>query len=87
MSEQVDHPSHYGGDTTYEHIKVVEAWGLGYALGNATKYICRAGRKSADPLQDLEKALWYLQHEVDRIKAQRAQEETRDAMLRDRAMR
>lgn len=69
MSEKVDHPAHYGGDTVYEHIKVAEAWGLNYALGNATKYICRAGKKTDSQLEDLKKAIWYLQHEVDRLQA------------------
>lgn len=71
MAEKVNHPSHYGGDTTYEHIKVVEAWGLNYALGNATKYICRAGKKTKDELEDLEKARWYLEHEIARVKRER----------------
>lgn len=62
--EVVNHPSHYGGDTTYEHIKVCEAWGLGYCLGNATKYICRAGKKTEGRLEDLKKSLWYLQREI-----------------------
>jgi hypothetical protein len=66
VAEKVDHPQHYGGDTIYEHIKVVEAWGLNYALGNATKYICRAGKKENE-LEDLRKAAWYLQHEIDRV--------------------
>lgn len=59
--DQVDHPTHYGGDTVYEVIKVIEAWKLGFHLGNAVKYIARAGRK--DPsrrLEDLQKARWYL---------------------------
>lgn len=43
--DTVDHPAHYGGDTTYEAIKVIEAWSLGFCLGNAVKYICRAGKK------------------------------------------
>src|ERR1051326_1130308 len=30
----VDHPSHYGGDTTYEAVKVIEAWELKFNLGN-----------------------------------------------------
>jgi len=30
MPESVNHPPHYGGDTTYEAIKVIEAWGLGF---------------------------------------------------------
>jgi hypothetical protein len=68
--ESVDHPSHYGSgaDDPYEHIKVADAWGLNYRLGNATKYICRAGRKpGADTLQDLKKALWYLESEIKRV--------------------
>ena len=59
MAETINHPSHYGGDTTYEAIKVIEAWGLGFHLGNSIKYICRAGRK-ANELEDLKKAAWYL---------------------------
>jgi len=42
MSEAVNHPPHYGGDTTYEAIKVIEAWNLGFRLGNVLKYIRRA---------------------------------------------
>ena len=62
--EAVDHPSHYGGaDNPYEVIKVIEAWGLGFNLGNAVKYIARAGKKG-DRLEDLKKALWYLQREI-----------------------
>lgn len=43
----VNHPSHYGGDTAHETIKCLEAWGLeGDALlWNAAKYISRAGKK------------------------------------------
>lgn len=63
--EAVDHPSHYGGDTTYEAIKVIEAWGLGFCLGNAVKYICRAGQKD-DAVVDLKKAQWYLTREIER---------------------
>jgi hypothetical protein len=59
--EKVDHPSHYGGDTTYETIKVIEAWGLGFHLGNVVKYVSRAGKKdSGELLADLQKARWYL---------------------------
>ena len=43
--EQVDHPSHYGGaENVYEAIKVIDAWDLGFSLGNTVKYISRAGR-------------------------------------------
>lgn len=44
--KMVDHPAHYGGeDNVYEAIKVIDAWALGFSLGNAVKYICRAGKK------------------------------------------
>lgn len=56
--EAINHPQHYGGDTTYEAIKVIEAWGLGFADGNAVKYICRWRQKGW--IEDLKKALWYL---------------------------
>ena len=68
MSNPIDHPAHYGGDTTYEAIKVIEAWGLGFALGNAVKYISRAGKKDpARELEDLRKADWYVQREIARL--------------------
>ncbi len=42
----VDHPAHYGGaDDPFEAIKVIEAWGVSFCLGNCLKYICRAGKK------------------------------------------
>ena len=44
--EQVNHPDHYGGsDNIYEAIKVIDAWDLGFSLGNTVKYISRAGKK------------------------------------------
>lgn len=62
--EMVNHPSHYGGeDNPYEAIKVIEAWDLGFNLGNTIKYISRAGKKD-NTVQDLKKALWYLQREI-----------------------
>ena len=61
MSESVNHPEHYGGDVAYEAIKVIEACGLGVHLGNAVKYIVRAGKtEGADRLVDLNKARWYI---------------------------
>jgi hypothetical protein len=67
--ERVDHPAHYGGgDNPYEAIKVIEAWDLGFCLGNAVKYVCRAGKKpDTDALDDLKKARWYLDREIKRI--------------------
>ncbi len=67
--ELVDHPQHYGGkDNPYEAIKVIEAWNLGFCLGNTLKYISRAGKKDAT-IQELEKARWYLDREIKKLKA------------------
>jgi hypothetical protein len=63
-TETVNHPTHYGGaDNPYEAIKVIEAWSLGFNLGNTVKYISRAGKK-ADVIEDLKKARWYLDREI-----------------------
>lgn len=68
MSETIHHPQHYGGDTTYEAIKVISAWGLNFSLGSALKYLCRAGKKpGAEELEDLKKARWYVDWEIRRI--------------------
>ena len=61
-------PGHYNTvDPTYEPIKVIEAWGLDFSLGNVLKYIARAGRKG-DTLEDLNKALWYLHRAIQHHK-------------------
>jgi len=66
--EAVNHPDHYGGkDNPYEVIKVIEAWDLGFHLGNVVKYVYRGGKKE-DELQDLEKAEWYLKRKIQKIK-------------------
>ena len=69
VDDAIQHPAHYGGVANpYEHVKVVEAWGLNYALGSATKYLCRAGKKpSVSALEDLRKARFWIQHEIDRL--------------------
>jgi Protein of unknwon function (DUF3310) len=72
MPDAVNHPAHYGGDgNQYETIKVIEAWSLGFNLGNSVKYISRAGEKD-DVVQDLEKARWYLDREIANLKAKAA---------------
>lgn len=70
IKEKVNHPQHYGGkDNPYEAIKVIEAWDLGFNLGNVVKYVSRAGKKySSMELEDLEKAKWYLDREISKIK-------------------
>jgi hypothetical protein len=65
MQEQVNHPSHYQStDPTYETIRVIEAWDLDFHLGNAVKYISRAGKKN-DEVEDLKKAVWYLNRKIE----------------------
>ena len=63
--EMVNHPSHYNMGK-YEAIDVIEDWNLNFNLGNAVKYISRAGHKD-DIVQDLKKSLWYIDREIQRI--------------------
>ena len=64
--EAVNHPDYYktGG---VEAIDAIEAWGLGFCLGNTVKYIARCGKKSDKVLEDLQKAKWYLDREIERM--------------------
>ena len=66
MKDNVNHPPHYGGeDNPYETIKVIDAWGLDFSLGNAVKYISRAGKKDkSKTVEDLKKAIFYINHEI-----------------------
>lgn len=58
--DPVNHPTHYT-DGGIETIDFIEAKQLPYHLGNAVKYISRAGKKDPDKTkQDLEKAIWYI---------------------------
>jgi hypothetical protein len=67
LFETIDHPHHYGGaNNPYEAIKVIEAWELGFHLGNCVKYICRAGHKGAY-IDDLKKARWYLDRSIQNM--------------------
>lgn len=64
--DQVNNPTHYI-DGGIETIDFIEAKNLNFHLGNAVKYISRAGKKG-DRLEDLEKAKWYLVREIERVK-------------------
>lgn len=61
-NENVDHPDHYQG-RKFEVIDVIEDFDLNFNLGNAIKYILRAGKKN-DYKEDLKKAVWYLERET-----------------------
>ena len=67
-NDPVNHPSHYT-DTKIEVMDYIEDKGFNFALGNAVKYISRAGKKDKNKtIQDLEKAEWYLNREIKRLK-------------------
>ena len=66
MTDPVNHPKHYTAHPSgVECIAVTEH--MGFCLGNAVKYIWRAGLKSDDPITDLRKAIWYLEREIARL--------------------
>ena len=66
--DMVNHPSHY---TAYPGVEVIELTEhMSFCRGNAVKYIARAGLKSKDTeMQDLRKALWYIEREIARLEA------------------
>ena len=65
-SDPVNNPDHYT-DGGIETIDYIEAKGLGYHLGNAVKYISRAGKKGTNQgLEDLRKAQWYLARAIEK---------------------
>lgn len=61
--DNINHPSYYGGHDPHECINVIEAWGVGFHLGNTLKYICRWEDKGG--VEDLEKARWYLDRFIE----------------------
>lgn len=68
MSTNVDHPSHYNSGKI-EVIDYIDDQQLNFSLGNAVKYISRAGKKDKQKqIEDLEKAIWYINHEIERLK-------------------
>ena len=63
--EAINHPSHYA-DGKIEVIDFIEDKKLNFNLGNVIKYVARAGKKDkSKELEDLQKALWYLQREIN----------------------
>ena len=64
MSDAVNHPSHYT-DGNIEVIEYIEDKKLDYCLGNAVKYISRAGKKDPEKeIEDLQKADWYINRRI-----------------------
>ena len=69
--DPVNNPSHYAEGRQYEPIAVIEDWQLNYRLGNAVKYISRAGRKQ-NAIEDLRKAVWYIEREIETLEGARS---------------
>ena len=68
VNKNVSHPSHY--NQGIEPIEVIESWDLNFSLGNAIKYILRSPYKGKQ-IEDLEKARWYIDREIERLKKER----------------
>lgn len=66
MIDVVNHPPHYKSDSGIESIDVIEGFGLNFRLGNTIKYILRHNKKG-NPLEDLKKARWYLDREIEKL--------------------
>lgn len=66
MNDAVNHPAHY---TNYPVEVIVLTECMNFNRGNVVKYVARAGLKSKDTeLEDLEKARFYIQREIERVK-------------------
>ena len=63
--ENINHPAHYNVGRI-EVIDAIESWELNFSRGSAVKYIARAGHKD-DELEDLKKAAWYINREIERL--------------------
>jgi hypothetical protein len=73
LSDHINPPHYRQHPSGVECITITEH--MGFNLGNAVKYIWRAGLKGPDPVADLEKARWYLEREIARLSVRRAPEE------------
>ena len=67
VTDNINSPKHYTSGK-FEVIDVIEDWGLNFRLANTVKYIARHQHKGK-PLEDLKKALWYLQREIDKYES------------------
>ena len=81
--DAVSHPSHYTEGRKYEPRKVIADWGLNFNLGNAVKYISRAGRKG-DKIEDLRKAIQYIEFEIEELDPHYISSENRIMELKTR---
>ncbi len=65
MTDNVNKPEHYTQHPSgVECIQVTEY--MSFSLGNAVKYIWRSAYKGSQ-IEDLKKAIWYIQREIERL--------------------
>lgn len=71
LADPINYPAHYTFGAV-EVIDAIEAWGLNFARGAVVKYVARAGRKDpAKEIEDLRKAKWYIEREINRLEKER----------------
>lgn len=74
-SSSVSHPKHYNSGKI-EVIEAIEDWNLNFHRGNTVKYVARAGKKDpSKEIEDLEKAAWYLNREIEVLKSKKEKRE------------
>ena len=87
MKDMVNHPEHYISDKGIEVIDVIEAFTEGLEgieatdTGNVIKYICRWKHKNG--LQDLEKARWYINHLIEKVRNDQTIDDRRVVIEKD----
>jgi hypothetical protein len=70
--DPVSHPAHYTSHPSkVEAIVICEH--MNFCLGNAIKYLLRAGLKTPDPCEDLRKSIWYIEREILRVQAAKSE--------------
>ena len=83
MKEQTQiNPDYYQLENGFEAIDIIDALDLtkGFCVGNAIKYLIREGRKDGELTQiDVQKAIWYLDHYIKRLKKLEADNEQKNA--------
>lgn len=78
LNDAVNHPSHYT-DGKIEVIDFIEDKNLDFCLGNAVKYISRAGKKDPEKeIEDLKKAVWYINRRIQELEQEAESEEVNE---------
>lgn len=78
LNDAVNHPSHYT-DGKIEVIDFIEDKNLDFCLGNAVKYISRAGKKDPEKeIEDLKKAIWYINRRIQELEQEAESEEVNE---------